>query len=105
MSYLNQLDKQINAKHISISDKRYNIKVLYSEAKEDTSPKGMLAIMLPSILIGFLLERSTHKNSVIGHVARLGVTATLNEVVHSLHFLSSFSAIFIFAQLKKRLLN
>lgn len=105
MRYLNQLNKQINTKHACISHQRKKIHLLYKEALTESTTKGMLVIALPAFIIGFLAERATHKHSVIRKGAHLGASATLKELIHSLHFLSGFSAIFVYTQIKKRLIG
>lgn len=105
MNYLNQLNKQINAKHTSISHRRHKIASLYKEAQTESTTKGILLIALPVFMCGFFIEKSTHKHSIIRQGAHFGASTTLKEMIHSLHFLSSFSATFVYTQIKKRLID
>lgn len=105
MSYLSQLKKQINDKHISISHRREKIALLYKEIQTESTAKSTLLIALPAFMVGFLIEKSAHKHSLIRQGAHFGASITLKEIIHSLHFLSSFSAIFVYTQLKKRLID
>lgn len=105
MSSLRHLNKAIYKRSLSMTQQTLAIRAFAVKNPKKISTARCVVAMVCAFVFGAISERMVDPHSSLGRYSRYGISMTLSQLVNSISMLSSFSAVFVYAELKRMILG